>query len=140
MISHLGYLPVSPFIVNKKKPAKKSKVIICPPYTALSGVAELLKGSKIMPGAQNLFWEEEGAFTGEISADMIKSCGGEYVIVGHSERRHIFGESDEVIGRKVKSALESGLKPVVCIGEKLDEREAGKTEQVIEKQFYKAFE
>lgn len=109
-------------------------VIVCPPFTNVALVADLAKGSVIKTGAQNMYFEDNGAFTGEISADMIKSTGAEYVILGHSERRTIFGETDEVINKKMKKALESGLKPIFCIGETLEEREAGTMKSVIAKQ------
>ncbi|MBK7865910.1 MAG: triose-phosphate isomerase [Ignavibacteriales bacterium] len=111
-----------------------AKLIICPPFTSLETVKELLKGSDVGLGAQNMHFEENGAFTGEISAPMLKSVGCEYVILGHSERRTIFGETDELINKKVKKALYSGLKPIFCIGETLEERENGTTFDVIKRQ------
>jgi len=112
----------------------KADVIICPPFTSLETSANLLKESSVKLGAQNMHFEESGAFTGEISASMLKSTGCEYVILGHSERRTIFGESDEMINKKIKKALSAGLKPIFCVGETLEEREAERTEKVIEKQ------
>ncbi len=109
-------------------------VIIFPPFVNLESVSELLKDSPIHLGAQNMHFEESGAFTGEISADMLKSVGAEFVIIGHSERRHIFNEPDEWINEKVKRALKKGLKPILCIGEKLEEREEGLTEKVLRRQ------
>ncbi|MFO7446732.1 MAG: triose-phosphate isomerase [Ignavibacteriaceae bacterium] len=109
-------------------------VIVCPPYTSLSEASSLLKGTKVKLGAQNMHDQDNGAFTGEISASMLKSAGCEYVILGHSERRTIFHESDEFINKKVKKALASGLKPIFCVGETLEEREKNITKQVIEKQ------
>jgi len=111
-----------------------AKLIVCPPFTSLETANELLKGSGIGLGAQNMYFEESGAFTGEISASMLKSVGCEYVILGHSERRTIFGESDEVINKKVKKALAAGLKPIFCIGETLEERETGVTFDVVKRQ------
>lgn len=111
-----------------------SEVIICPPFTSLETASTLLKGSEIKLGAQNMHFEENGAFTGEISADMLKSVGCEYVILGHSERRTIFGEVDNVINKKLKKALTAGLKPIFCIGETLEEREKNLTEKVVETQ------
>lgn len=108
--------------------------IICPPFINLETAHALLKDSSIKLGAQNLYFEESGAFTGEISASMLKSVGCEYVIIGHSERRTIFGESDQVINRKIKIAIKNGLKPIFCIGETLDEREKDVTFKVIETQ------
>jgi triosephosphate isomerase len=115
-------------------------VIVCPPYTSLSEAHSLLKDTKIKLGAQNMYFESSGAFTGEISADMLKSVGCEYVILGHSERRSIFGESDAVINNKIKKALNSGLKPIFCVGELLEERESGITEKVIERQVINGLE
>ena len=112
-------------------------VIVCPPYTSLSEASKLLKGSQVKLGAQNMHFEENGAFTGEVSASMLKSAGCEYVILGHSERRHIFGESDELINKKIKKALASGLKPIFCVGELLEERESGTTNDVVKKQILK---
>jgi len=109
-------------------------VIVCPAFISLSEAYTLLKDTKIKLGAQNMYFESSGAFTGEISASMLKSVGCEYVILGHSERRTIFGETDELINNKIKKANASGLKPIFCIGELLEEREAGITEKVIEKQ------
>jgi len=111
-----------------------AKLIVCPPFTSLETAKELLKGSEIGLGAQNMYYEESGAFTGEISAGMLKSVGCEYVILGHSERRTIFGESDELINKKIKKALDSGLKPIFCIGETLEERESGITFDVVKRQ------
>lgn len=111
-----------------------AKLIVCPPFTSLETANELLKGSGIGLGAQNMYFEESGAYTGEISASMLRSVGCEYVILGHSERRTIFGESDEVINKKVKKALAAGLKPIFCIGETLEERESGVTFDVVKRQ------
>ncbi|MHC4505398.1 MAG: triose-phosphate isomerase [Planctomycetota bacterium] len=104
---------------------------VCVNAVALAGVAAALEGSNIAVGAQNLHWEAEGAFTGEISAKMILSAGATLVTVGHSERRHIFGETNEEVRKKLGCALEAGLRPILCVGEKLDEREAGDTENVV---------
>jgi triosephosphate isomerase len=109
-------------------------VIVCPPFTSLSEAYSLIKDTNIKLGAQNMYFESSGAFTGEVSADMLKSVGCEYVILGHSERRTIFGESDQVINKKLKKALSSGLKPIFCVGELLEERESGITEKVINRQ------
>lgn len=112
----------------------KADVIVCPTFTNLSAAAELVKGSAIKLGAQNMYFEDFGAFTGEISADMLKSVGCEYVILGHSERRTIFHETDEVINKKLKKALSAGLLPIFCIGETLQERESDKMKQVLKTQ------
>ncbi len=111
-------------------------VAICPPFVDLYPVSLILrqKESKIILGAQNMYFEPKGAFTGEISADMLLSAGAKFVIIGHSERRHIFGETDELISKKVRFAIASGLIPILCIGEKLDERNSQKTEQVLKYQ------
>lgn len=118
----------------------KCDVIVCPPYTSLSEASKLIAGSEIKLGSQNMHFENKGAFTGEISAQMLKSVGCEYVILGHSERRTIFNESDEVINKKIKKALEEGLKPIFCVGELLEEREAGITNDVVKRQILKGLE
>jgi triosephosphate isomerase len=118
---------------------QKTKIIVCPPATALSLVAQVLHDGKIALGAQNMHWEAQGAFTGEISAEMIKSTGASYVIIGHSERRQYFGESDETVNKKLVTALNANLKPIVCLGETLEQREKGITNQVVERQLQGAF-
>jgi triosephosphate isomerase len=110
------------------------EVAVAPPFTALSAVRKELEGSPIQLAAQNLFWEEKGAFTGEIAPPMLKEVGCHYVILGHSERRQFFGETDETVNRKVRATLSQGLKVIFCIGETLKEREEGKTFAVIERQ------
>ena len=106
-------------------------IIVCPPFTSLAAVGAEIKGSNIELGAQNMHFEKEGAFTGEVSSLMLKEIGVEYVILGHSERRHVFGERDELINKKIKAALENKLKPIFCVGETLKEREKGRTKQVV---------
>jgi triosephosphate isomerase len=109
-------------------------VLVAPPFTALPQVAEVLKGTGIALAGQNLHWEERGAFTGEISGPMLASVGCSHVIVGHSERRQFFGDTDEWVARKVEAALRHGLTPIVCVGETLDERQANETWAVIDRQ------
>jgi triosephosphate isomerase len=121
-------------LVEKIADLQKPEVMIAPTFTSLSAVAEILGKSPIALGAQNLFWEKEGAYTGEISADMLVSLGCSYGIIGHSERRQYFGETDETCARKIKAALDAGLKPIYCIGESESEREAQKTFSVLDKQ------
>jgi len=116
--------------------ASKAKAIVCPPFTSLETAYTLVKDSNIGLGAQNMYFEDSGAFTGEISAQMLKSAGCQYVILGHSERRTIFGETDEVINKKMKKALASGLLPIFCLGETLDEREKGITFDVVKTQLH----
>jgi len=127
-------------IINGLGKDSKAEVIICPPFTSLSEVSSLLNGTQIKLGAQNMYYEESGAFTAEISADMLKSVGCEYVILGHSERRVIFDESDELINKKINTALAKGLKPIFCIGELLEQRENGRTINVVSMQIEKGLE
>lgn len=109
-------------------------IVICPPFTALKSVGDVVSGSRIFLGAQNMHWEKSGAYTGEVSAEMLRDLYCHYVILGHSERRQFFGETDESVNRKTKAALASNLKPIVCVGETLQERESGQTFKVIETQ------
>jgi triosephosphate isomerase len=111
-----------------------SEVILCAPFPYLSQVEALIDGSNLMLGAQNLSAKPKGAFTGEVSAEMIKDFGAEHVIVGHSERRSLYGETNDVVAEKTKAAIDASLKPILCVGESLEEREAGKTEAVVEEQ------
>ncbi|MBI3252891.1 MAG: triose-phosphate isomerase [Candidatus Omnitrophica bacterium] len=115
------------------------EVVVCPPYTALGEVSEVLMESGIHTGAQDLFWEEKGAFTGEVSATLIKEAGARFVIVGHSERRQFFQETDETVNKKTRAALAGGLTPIVCVGETLSQREGGKTFAVVGAQVKGAF-
>jgi len=111
------------------------EVAVCPPFVYLEAVAAALAGSSVGLGAQNAYHEKSGAYTGEISVGMLRDIGCKYVILGHSERRQLLGETDEFIFTKVKAALEGGLTPIVCVGEVLEDREAGRTQEVVRKQF-----
>lgn len=116
------------------KDVTRTDVVVCVPFTCIEKVKKLVKGSKIKVGAQNVAWADKGAFTGEISAVMLKEVGAEYVIIGHSERRQYFGETDKSVNMRLVQALKNELKPIVCIGETLDERNGGKTEIVLRTQ------
>jgi len=113
-------------------------VLVAPPFTALAAIAEALRGSDVFLGAQNMHWEREGAFTGEVSPTMWKQVGCSHVILGHSERRHIFGESDDMVARKTRTAVDNGLTPILCVGETLPERESSLTLEVVERQLERA--
>jgi triosephosphate isomerase len=120
--------------------ARDVEVMIAPAFTALAPVSQVIRGSVLGLGAQNLFWEEQGAFTGEVSAPMLVSAGCRYVIIGHSERRQFFGETDETVNRRIGAALHAGLVPVFCIGESESERDDEKTFSVLDKQIQKGLE
>jgi triosephosphate isomerase len=109
-------------------------LVVCPPFTALAAVGQVVAGSRIGLGAQDLHWAKEGAYTGEVSADMLRDIGCRYVIIGHSERRQYFGETDEGVNKKSRAALASDLTPIICVGETLAEREAGRAHAVVETQ------
>jgi triosephosphate isomerase len=116
------------------------EVVVCPTYVALDRVAQVLAGSSVLLGAQDMHWESQGAYTGKISADMLTAVGVAYVILGHSEQRTYFQETDETVNRKVRKALSSGtLKPIICVGETLAEREAGEMEKVVQDQIRGAY-
>jgi len=117
----------------------RDEICVCPPFINVPTAVEAAKGTRVGIGAQNMFWEKEGAYTGEISAGMITASGCQYVIIGHSERRQYFGETDDTVNRKLEVALEAGLTPILCIGEVIEEREAGLTEDVLRRQCEYAF-
>jgi triosephosphate isomerase len=116
------------------KPNPAVELAVAPPYVALQSVAHLLATTLIGLAAQNVCAKDEGAFTGEVSPSMLKELGCQYVIIGHSERRHIFGETDQIIHEKIHAALHHGIQPIFCIGERLEEREAGQTHSLIQHQ------
>jgi triosephosphate isomerase len=115
------------------------EIIIFPPAPYARAVADRCRGSNVAVGMQNMHFEQEGAFTGEVSPSMVRDCGCRYVLVGHSERRHVFGETDDMVNKKVRAALKNDIEPVVCIGELLEEREKGLTNKVLRRQLEKAF-
>jgi triosephosphate isomerase len=117
------------------KDSRHCEIAVCPPFIDLPAAIEATAGANVAIGAQNLYWANEGAFTGEISGPMLKALGCEWVIVGHSERRQYFGETDETVLKRTQAAIAAGLKVIVCVGEMLAEREAGQTNAVLEKQF-----
>src|ERR1044071_660037 len=115
--------------------APHCEVVICPPFTSLAAAVDAARGSAIAIGAQNIAWAKDGAFTGEISGPMIVAAGATHAIVGHSERRQYFNETDETVLKRTQSALEFGLTPIVCVGERLEDREGGRTAALLESQF-----
>ena len=124
-------------LVTELKPLVKDAkcdVVVCVPAVNFAAVKEAARGSKIKLGAENVHWAKSGAFTGELSADMLKACGVEYVIIGHSERRQYFGETDKTVNQRVLAAVEAGLKVIMCVGENKEEREAGYTDALVEYQ------
>ena len=126
-------------LLPKVKDAK-CDVVVCVPFTDIALAAELTKGSNVEVGAQNIAWADSGAFTGEISAAMLLEAGAKYVIIGHSERRQYFGETDKTVNARLVQALKNGLKPIVCVGEMLNEREGGLTDKVCRTQVVGAFD
>lgn len=117
----------------------RDEIVVCPPFVDLPAVVELAQGTNVAVGAQDMHWEKEGAYTGEVSATMLKAVGCTHVIIGHSERRQYFGETDDTVNRKLKAALAAGLTAIVCVGEVIQEREAGLTEEVLRRQCGNAF-
>ena len=117
----------------------RDEIVVCPNYLCIDAAVTAAKGSSVAIGAQDLHWEKEGAFTGEICTSMLLAVGVTHVIIGHSERRQYFGETDDTVNLKLKSALEAGLVPIVCVGEVLEEREAGLTDDVLRRQCMRAF-
>jgi len=115
--------------------ARHCEILICPPFVNIGAAVEGAKGSGVAVGGQNLYWEKEGAYTGEVSGPMLAAAGCKAVLIGHSERRQYFGETNETVLRRTRAALDAGLLPVVCVGERLEEREAAKTEEVLRSQF-----
>lgn len=127
-------------VTNLKKQLKDVngvEILVCPPFTALCEVNDVLKNSNIEIGAQNVFYEDKGAYTGEISAIMLKNVGCSYVIAGHSERRQYFNETDDIVNKKLKKSLENEMKVILCVGESLEEREKGEHRNMVEKQVRK---
>jgi triosephosphate isomerase len=134
MNTNLGQaLELAAGIGNQLKDMADVRAVLCPPFPFLSSVGEALRGSAVKLGAQNMHWEDSGAFTGEVAPQMLQGLC-EYVILGHSERRQLFGETDELINRKVQSALSHGLQPILCVGETLDQRESGQATSVVAEQ------
>src|SRR5258708_17942508 len=117
----------------------RDEIVVCPAYIDLHTALDSVQGSQIAVGAQDVYWKDEGAFTGEVSPTMLVALGCTHVIIGHSERRQFFGETDDTVNLKLKAALENGLTPIVCVGEVLEEREAGLTEDVLRRQCLRAF-
>jgi triosephosphate isomerase (TIM) len=128
---HARVLLFLPLVAN----SKHCDIVVAPPFTAVSTAFESAKGSNVAIAAQNVFWEKEGAFTGEVSTNMLVEAGCRYVIIGHSERRQFFGDTDETVAKKAKAALNAGLNPIVCVGETKAQRDSSLTHQVCKTQF-----
>lgn len=122
-------------LIESAANAERSEVVICTPFVNLPAAVEAARGTRIQIGGQDVFWLKEGAYTGEVSAAMLKAIECQWVIIGHSERRQYFGETDETVAKKTVAALEAGLKPIVCVGERLEQRETGSTDAVLAAQF-----
>jgi triosephosphate isomerase len=118
---------------------ERDEIVLCPPYVDLAATLEAVKGSGVFVGAQNVHWQKEGAFTGEISTGMLLALGVTHAIIGHSERRQYFAETDDTVNRRLETALDAGLTPILCVGEVLEEREAGLTDDVLRRQCTRAF-
>jgi triosephosphate isomerase len=118
---------------------QRDEIVLCPPFVSIAETLAAVQGSGVEVGGQDMFWEPHGAFTGEVSANMLRAVGCTHVIIGHSERRQYFGETDDSVNRKLRAALPAGLKPIVCVGEVLEEREAGVTEDILRRQCGLAF-
>ena len=127
-------------IIEAVAGVKGVDVVVCPPFTALDRASRLLQGTQVGLAGQNMHWEAEGAYTGEVSAPMLLTCGCSHVILGHSERRTYFGETDATVNQRLKAALAAGLKPIVCVGESLDQRKSEETEDVVRTQVVGAFD
>ncbi|MDW7711301.1 MAG: triose-phosphate isomerase [Deferrisomatales bacterium] len=127
-------------VAARLRDEQDTEIAVAPPFTALQAVGEVLSGTRIGLGAQNMHWEPEGAFTGEVSPPMLRALGVRYVILGHSERRQLFGETDEDVARKVSAAAAAGLTPVVCVGETLAQRDGGAADEVVARQLTAALE
>jgi triosephosphate isomerase len=125
---------LAPLVGASAQMDSHAEIVVCPPFVDLAAAVDAARGTNIAIGAQDLFWLKEGAYTGEVSAPMLAAAGCRWVIVGHSERRQYFGETDESVFKKTVAALEAGLTPIVCVGERLEEREGGLTENVLAKQ------
>ncbi|MCU1220309.1 MAG: triosephosphate isomerase [Candidatus Angelobacter sp.] len=117
----------------------RDEIVLCPPFVSIPAVVEATRNSNVAVGGQDMFWEKEGAYTGAVSGQMLHAAGCSHVIIGHSERRQYFGETDDTVNRKLRAALVMGLKPIVCVGEVLQEREAGVTEDILRRQCSIAF-
>lgn len=131
---HEGARLAGEILAGMKNRVPECEVIVMPPFTSLQAVGEALRGSCVSLGAQDLWHEDSGAFTGEVSAGMISAAGCRYVLVGHSERRHILGEGRDLLARKLRAALKGGLSPIYCVGELIEEREAGRAEETVSRQ------
>lgn len=127
-------------LIDFVKGYNETEIVICPPFTSLWVAKELIQDTNILLGAQNMYFHEEGAYTGEISANMLKNIGCHYVIVGHSERREYFHESSQEVARKVYQAITQGIKPIICVGEKLQERESGSAKKIVKEELDPIFE
>ncbi|MHB9028453.1 MAG: triose-phosphate isomerase [Candidatus Latescibacterota bacterium] len=139
-LNHLEAENLVKGILLKIRDVKNVEIVVCPPFTSLCRVSEIVRNTQVRLGAQNMHWERKGAFTGEVSANMLLTLGCQYVILGHSERREYFHETDDIVALKIRATLGSGLTPIVCVGETRKQREEGSTERVVKSQVRGALE